>query len=111
MRGDKVVRKHWAYEAKAFIPTRERHQIEWTPGVPALGVRQVSSDELDVEIRSATPNFAAYEVRLNGGPVRNVENGQIRWKLTKGENTLVVRSRNVFGVLGPAVTATVSFSP
>jgi hypothetical protein len=110
-RGDNVLRKHWAYDAKAFIPTRERHQIEWTPGVPALNVRRVAADELAVEVRSATPNLAAYEVRLNGGAVRNVEDGRVRWKLAEGENTLVVRSRNAFGVLGPAVTATVSFRP
>jgi hypothetical protein len=109
MRGDKVLRKHWAYDANAFVPTRDRRQIEWTPGVPALDVRRVATDELDVDIRSATPNLAAYEVRFDGGPVRNVEGGRVRWKLVKGENALAVRSRNVFGVLGPAVTATVIF--
>lgn len=110
-RGDNVLRKHWAYDAKAFIPTRERRLIEWTPGVSALSVRRVSADELEVEIRSATPNLAAYEVRLNGRPVRDVEDGRVRWKLAEGENALVVRSRNALGVLGPAVTATVSFRP
>jgi hypothetical protein len=110
-RGDKVLRKHWAYDAKAFVPTQDRHQIEWTPGVPALEVRRVATDELAVEIRSATPNLAAYEVRLNGGPVRSVADGRVRWNLAQGENTLVVRSRNVFGVRGPPVTATVSLHP
>ena len=35
----------------------DRTQIEWTPGVSELRVRSVSPTELDVEIRSATPNF------------------------------------------------------
>src|SRR5439155_24556170 len=33
--------KHWAYEAQAFIPMRNRHEIEWTPGVADLRARQV----------------------------------------------------------------------
>jgi hypothetical protein len=110
-RGDNVLRKHWAYDAKAFVPTRARREIEWTPGVPALGVRQVSADELDVEVRSATPNLAAYEVRLNGGPARDVGDGRVRWKLAAGANALAVRTRNAFGVPGPEVTATVTFRP
>ena len=71
----------------------------------------MAASELEVRIRSATPNFAACEVELIGDPVRNVKDGQVRWKLTKGENTLVVRSRNLFGVEGPLVTATVEFQP
>jgi predicted esterase len=110
-RGDNALRRHWAYDAKAFVPTRSRHDIEWTPGVPALEVRCLSADELKVEIRSSTPNFAAYQVRLNGGPGRDVTDGEVVWKLTRGDNTLAVRTRNAAGVLGPEVTATVSFSP
>jgi hypothetical protein len=109
-RGDNVLRKHWAYDAKAFVPTGDRRQIEWTPGVPALDGRRASAGELEVEVRSATPNLAAYEVRLNGGPARDVADGRVRWKLAAGENTLAVRARNAFGVLGPAVTATVSYT-
>ena len=30
--GDNTLRKHWAYDAKALVPTRKRHEIEWTPG-------------------------------------------------------------------------------
>jgi hypothetical protein len=107
MRGDKVLRKHWAYDAKAFIPTTERQQIEWTPGVPALDLRQASANELEVKIRSVTPNLAAYEVRFHDGPSRTVEDGLVRWTLAKGKNVLEVRSRNALGVLSPAVTATV----
>jgi len=110
-RGDNVLRKHWAYDANAFVPTRDRRQIEWTPGVPALEVRRVAAEELEVAIRSATPNLAAYEVRLNGGPVKDADGHRLRWTLAEGENTLEVRSRNAFGVLGPTVTATAIFRP
>ena len=69
-RGDNVLRKHWAYDAKAFVPTRERHQIEWTPGVPELRVRQTAPAELEVRISSVTPNLKTTSVRTNGGDWR-----------------------------------------
>ena len=108
---DKVLIKHWAYAAGAFIPTADRRHIEWTPGVPDLRVRSVSPAELDIEIRSATPNFEAYVVRLNGGLPQIIADGRVRWKLEKGGNTLEVRSRNLFGVSGPMVTAAAAFQP
>jgi hypothetical protein len=108
---DSVLSKHWAYAANAFISTADRTQIEWTPGVPNLRVRSVSPAELDVEIRSATPNFQAYVVRLNGSEPRASAEGRLRWKLEPGTNTLQVRARNLFGVEGPLVTATVAFQP
>src|SRR5262249_10953796 len=36
------LKEHWAYAAKTFVTTRDRRQIEWTPGVSDLTVRQVS---------------------------------------------------------------------
>jgi hypothetical protein len=100
--------KHWAYAAGAFVPT-DWHQIEWTPGVPDLQVRQAAGGELDVGVRSATPNFETYVVRFDGGTPRAVADGHLRWMLQPGENTLEVRSRNLFGVEGPPVIATVEF--
>ena len=108
---DKVLIKHWAYDAKAFIPTADRTQIEWTPGVPELRARSVSPTELDVEIRSATPNFEAYVLRINDDPAQVVADGRVRWKLEPGENTLQVHTRNLFGVEGSLVTATVALQP
>jgi hypothetical protein len=102
--------EHWAYAAGAFIPTH-RHQIEWTPGVTDLRVRQAAPGELDVTLRSATPNFDAYVVRINSGEPEATAKGRLRWKLQPGENTLQVRSRNLFGVEGPPVTATVQHEP
>lgn len=108
---DTVLVKHWAYAARAFIPTTDRHQIEWTPGVPDLRVRRIAPAELEVEIRSATPNLDAYVIRQNDGETLTSTDGRQRWKLTPGENRLQVRSRNLFGVMGPPVTARVLFQP
>jgi hypothetical protein len=108
--GNRLV-PHWAYAANAFVRTTDRHRIEWTPCVPALRVRQVLTDRLEVELRSGTPNFESYQVRLNSGPPNRVTGGRVRWPLDSGENKLTVRTRNLFGVLGPEVTATVWYEP
>lgn len=45
---DKVLIKHSAYAANAFISTTDRTQIEWTPGVADLRAHSVSPAELDI---------------------------------------------------------------
>jgi hypothetical protein len=99
--------EHWAYRAKAFIPIRDRHQIDWTVGVPDVELRQVGRAELDVGFASVTPNLEAYRIRINNGPWQDVAGDRVRWKLEPGENTLDVHTRNRFGVDGPIVTAIV----
>lgn len=99
---------HWAYAAKAFVRAPRRAEIEWTPGVPDVRLRQVRAAELAVRLRSVTPNFAAWLIRLNDAPPREVTGPQVRWPLKPGKNTLEVRTRNLFGVVGPAVTVVVS---
>ena len=104
-RGQKV--KHWAYAANAWIPTKNPHEIEWTPGVPDVRIRQTGTNELDVRIRSATPNFKTYLIRLNDGPWRAISGDRFSWSLRPGENRFAVRSENVAGVKGPIVSAAV----
>ena len=108
-RGDNVLRKHWAYDAKAFIPTHERQQIEWTPGVPELRARQTASGQLQVGVRSDTPNLQSTRSRIDGGEWRALNDGHLTWKLQDGENRLEVCTRNVLDVEGPVVTASVTF--
>lgn len=99
--------KHWAYAAKAFVPTRSRTALEWTPGVPDLRARQIAPGKLQVDLASATPNFKSYVVRIDRGPWRAIEGTSVPWELRKGPNTLEVHTRNLFDVDGPVVTATV----
>ena len=99
--------KHWAYNAGAFIPVENPRQIDWTPGVPSLRVRQLENGNLTVHARGATPNLKQYRYRVGGGAWRASGDGKIRWKLRKGANTLDVHTRNLFGVDGPVVTASV----
>jgi len=103
--------KHWAYAAEAFIPTRNRHEIEWTPGVPELRARQVAPGELEIQLRSATPNFKTYIARVNQGSWKPLSGDRTRWILMTGENRLEVRTQNLSGVEGPVVSAVVEFRP
>jgi hypothetical protein len=107
---DKPV-KHWAYGAQAFIPSRNRHEIEWTPGVPALSARQIAPAELEIQLRSATPNFETYLGRVDGRTWKPLSGDRTRWTLRAGSNRFDVRTRNLAGVEGPIVSAIVEFSP
>jgi hypothetical protein len=108
--GANSLKEHWAYAAKTFVPTRDRNSIDWTPGVPELQARQVSPAELEVTFHSVTPNLKDYEVRVAGGPWQSAVD-RYRWALQSGTNTLEVRTRNSFGVNGPAMTASVRLAP
>lgn len=108
---DEKLTKHWAYAANAFIATRNRHEIEWTPGVPDLRARQVAPGELEVQLRSATPNFKTYLARVNGGPWKPISGDRARWALRTGENRFEVRTQNLSGVEGPVVSAAVEYKP
>jgi hypothetical protein len=100
------LKKHWAYNAKAFLPTRDAGQIEWTPGVPEVQVKQISSAELEVTFHSVTPNLKTYVVRVGDGEWQAVDGERLPWKLKPGKNVLDVRTLNKFGVSGPTVTVT-----
>jgi hypothetical protein len=103
-----VLAKHWAYDAQAFVPTSERRQIEWTPGVPELRVRQTAPAVLEVRHTSVTPNLKATQVRIDGGDWRALHESNFTWRLREGDNRLEVRTRNVLDVDSPIVTAAVT---
>jgi hypothetical protein len=107
---DKLV-KHWAYAANAFIPVRNRREIEWTPGVIELRVRQLAQGDLNVRLRSATPNFRDYLIRTDGGAAQAVDGDDFRWRLHHGLNRLEVRSQNLAGIQGPLTRAAVEYNP
>lgn len=102
--------KHWAYAANAFMPTRNRHEIEWTPGVPDIRIRQVSEGEMEVRLRSATPNFKGYTLRSNGSST-TITGDLYRWRFRPGSNRLEARTINLADIQGPLVTAQVQYKP
>jgi hypothetical protein len=106
---DNKLVKHWAYAAQAFIPVRNRYEIEWTPGVTDLRARQVTPGEIEVQLRSATPNLKTYMARINGGSWQPLSGDRTAWSLRAGENRFEARAQNLFGVEGPVVSAVVEF--
>jgi hypothetical protein len=101
--------KHWAYAAQAFIPVRDRQEIEWTPGVPDLRAHQIGRAQLEIQLRSTTPNLKAYLTRVNGGVWNSLAGDRTPWNLQTGRNRLDVRTRNFADVDGPIVSALVEF--
>jgi hypothetical protein len=60
-------------------------------------------DKLWVRLRTLTPNFKTYEVRLGGGDWGPADESY-SWSLSPGLNHLEVRSVNRFEVAGPVST-------
>lgn len=105
---DQGLRDHWAYRANAFVPVRDRHQINWTVGVPDVRIRQSAPGEVDLTFSSITPNLENYRARIDNGSWQDIAGSEWHWKLKPGKNVLDVRTRNRFGVEGPVVTAIVT---
>lgn len=57
-------------------------------------------DQIRVALQTMTPNFAAYQARINGGMWSSTE-ANLLWKVVPGLNRLEVRTVNQFGVEGP----------
>jgi hypothetical protein len=83
------------------------------PGVdPYFPVNQAAlrlasdQDKIRVRLRTLTPNFKGYEVRLDGGPWGSAGES-LPWSIHPGRNRLEVRTVNQFGVEGPISTVDV----
>lgn len=61
---------------------------------------------LGVNLRTLTPNFARFELRIDRGGWAETE-GNFTWDLHPGRNRLEARTVNQFGVKGPVSTAEV----
>ena len=94
----------------SFRPSN-RQQIEWTPGVPDLRARQIAAETLEIQFRSATPNFKTYLTRTDGGSWKALSGDRARWTLQPGENRFEARTQNLAGVEGPVVSLVVEFRP
>jgi hypothetical protein len=93
-------RKHWAYDARAFRPVRDRHVIEWTPNVLDINTR-IEGDTAEVQISSCTPNLREYQVQLPGGNGKPVE-AKFALPLKGIRTERFLRAVNLAGVCGPA---------
>jgi len=74
-------------------------------GQAALSLR-AEGDKLRVALKTFTPNFKRYEVRVDDGEWK-ASDGDFVWPVHSGSNRLEARTGNQFGVVGPASTAEV----
>jgi len=99
---------NWAYKADYFIPVRHRGWIEWTPNVVAVRTEikpgPPSSKEpgfwAHCTVRSCTPNFKEYQLRVGEVGWHPVEQ-KFAVPLYSEVNEFRVRSANLFDVTGP----------
>ncbi len=74
-------------------------------GQAALGLTP-DGDRLKVTLRTMTPNFAEYRIRIDGGEWKT--SGDVfRWEIRAGAHRLEARAVNRFGVGGPVSTVEV----
>jgi hypothetical protein len=88
--------------------------VRTTPENPAtdpyfpIGQASVSlfaeDGNIKVELKTLTPNFNRYEVRINGGGWKPAD-GTFIWNIHGGQNRLEARTLNQFGVSGPVSAA------
>jgi hypothetical protein len=61
---------------------------------------------LQVDLETVTPNFSHFLVQVDSGAWKEGE-APLSWTLQPGENTLAVRSVNIFGKMGRIAQARV----
>ena len=108
---------NWAYKANYFLPISHRRWIEWTPNVVAVSVDikpgPSNTDEpgywAHCTVRSCTPNFKEYQLKVGEGDWHPVEE-KFAVPLYKDTNEFRVRSVSLFDVTGPEHLVRVSRS-
>jgi hypothetical protein len=102
--------RHWAYAAHAFIRPATVSRSNGRQ-VCQTCERASRAEILEIQFRSATPNFKTYLTRMGGGSWKPLSGDRTRWTLQVGENRLEARTQNLAGVEGPVVSAVVEFKP
>jgi hypothetical protein len=77
-------------------------------GQSAVGL-SADGGKIKVSLRTMTPNFKEFRVRLDGGEWKPAADG-LAWNLRAGANKLETRTVNQFGVEGPVSTVEVEGS-
>lgn len=97
---------HVWYESESMplpqfsVTSRRPGDFDWSVNQTSIALQQGSEpNSVTVLLDTVTPNFANYLVRVNEGGWKPSEERFV-WKLTKGDNTLQVKSSNQFGVDG-----------
>jgi hypothetical protein len=81
--------------------TTNRDDMYWTLNLTEIWIRESSSaNQLDLVLRTVTPNFDSFEIRIDDAKPIHSPSGSFAWPLHEGENSLSVVTVNKFGVRG-----------
>jgi hypothetical protein len=85
------------------VPANPATDCYFPIGQAALSLAR-ENQNLGVQIKTLTPNFARYEIRIDGAPW-NESSEKFTWKIHPGKNRLEAKTVNKFGVNGPVSLA------
>ena len=100
-----------AFRIRMRPKTSKKSEAYWTLNQAEIHYRSWKGEGLELVFDTVTPNFDFYEIVVDGKEVQRNESSRFFWRLHKGENTLVVRPVNKFGVVGVESTVTLGVDP
>jgi hypothetical protein len=84
-----------------FPHTRNREDMYWTLNQTEIWIRESSpADRLNLVLRTVTPNFDFFEIRIDDAKPVQSQTGIVEWQLHEGENTISIATVNKFRVRG-----------
>lgn len=87
---------------RLLVPfTKQREDLYWTLNQAEIWVRDSSSlERLDLVLKTVTPNFDCFEIRIDQQePIRSAHEA-FAWDLHEGQNSFTVAPVNKFGIRG-----------
>lgn len=93
---------------KRTIPANPATDPYFPIGQAALALN-VEGGQINVALKTMTPNFSRYEVRIDGGGWKP-SGDRLQWHPHPGSNRLEARTANQFSVFGPISTAEVEIA-
>ncbi|HUT57982.1 MAG TPA: carbohydrate-binding protein [Phycisphaerae bacterium] len=100
-----VTRDKWSRGGRDYLGVLKDPAVDPYFPVNQAAIALVPDGEnLKATLRTLTPNFKTFRVRIDGGAWTDTAN-TFTWKLHEGTNLLEAKSVNLFGVAGPVSTA------
>ena len=100
---------HWAYGTPYLLKVANRHWIYWTPNV-VMSKIQVNGQRARIELKSFTPNFKTYQMRLGDGPWQDCSE-DIQVDLPEKAQRHAFRALNLFDIAGPPHVVSIQWQP
>lgn len=98
-------RLHTGYLKNLFLPTDRIEDVYWTAAVVEANLAGTERNRIFLSLESYYPDLESFEASFDQNAWQKVEDpAKLIWPLTKGENSLALRTRNIAGVTGPETT-------